>query len=80
MTDVPKHDLIHDFPEFKDKIHQLKTHNAHFARLFDAYHKVQHEVHGIESKDGNTSDDYLESRKKERLQLKDQLYKMLIAK
>ena len=40
MTNVPKHDLIHEFPEFKDKIHQLKTSNAHFAKLFDASNLV----------------------------------------
>lgn len=80
MTNVPKHDLIHEFPEFKDKIHQMKASSAHFAKLFDAYHKVQHEVHAIEGNDGNTSDEYLEGRKKERLHLKDQLYQMLIAK
>lgn len=74
---VAKHDLIHEFPEHKEKIHQLKMNNAHFARLFTAYHEVDHEVHSIETGAVNTSDDHLETRKKERLHLKDQLFHML---
>ena len=76
---VGKHDLIHEFPEFKEKIHTLKMSNAHFAKLFTAYHEVDHEVHSIETGAVNTSDAHLENRKKERLNLKDQLFQMLTA-
>lgn len=72
-----KHDLVHEFPEFKDKIHELKTTDQRFARLFDEYHEVEHEVHRIEEGNENTSDEYLEERKKIRLALKDQLFAML---
>jgi uncharacterized protein YdcH (DUF465 family) len=72
-----KHDLIHEFPEYKDKIHELKTTNPHFAQLFEQYHEVEHEVRRIEEGNETTSDEYLEERKKERLNLKDQLYAML---
>lgn len=72
-----KHDLIHELPEYREKIHDLKMSNAHFARLFEQYHEVDHEVHRIESGAENTSDDYLEGRKKVRLKLKDELYQML---
>ena len=72
-----KHDLIHEFPEYKDKIHELKTSNAHFARLFEQYHELDHEVHRIEEGVETPSDDYLEQKKKERLNLKDQLFAML---
>lgn len=68
-----KHDLIHEFPEHKDKIHELKTSDNHFARLFDEYHEVEHEVRRIEEGVENTSDEYLEERKKVRLSLKDEL-------
>jgi uncharacterized protein YdcH (DUF465 family) len=74
---IEKHDLIHEFPELKDRIHELKMNNHHFARLFDEYHAVDHEVHRIENGVENTADEYLESRKKARLHLKDQLYSML---
>lgn len=72
-----KHDLVHELPEHREAIHHLKMTNQHFARLFDEYHEVDHEVHRIETGVENTSDDYLEQRKKIRLHLKDQLYQMI---
>ena len=74
---LEKHDLVHELPESKEAIHHLKMNNNHFARLFEEYHEVDHEVHRIESGAENTSDDYLESKKKERLNLKDQLFTMI---
>jgi uncharacterized protein YdcH (DUF465 family) len=74
-----KHDLIHEFPEYKDKIHELKTSNNHFAALFEQYHEVEHEVRRIEENIETTSDEYLEEQKKKRLHLKDQLFAMLQA-
>ncbi len=72
-----KHDLVHELPEHRDTIHSLKMTNNHFARLFEEYHEVDHEVHRIETGIENTSDDYLEERKKIRLHLKDELYRMI---
>ena len=74
---IEKHDLVHELPEHRDTIHNLKMTNNHFARLFDEYHAVDHEVHRIETGVENTSDDYLEERKKARLHLKDELYRMI---
>jgi hypothetical protein len=74
---IEKHDLHHEFPEHHDTIHHLKMNNAHFARLFEQYHDVDHEVHRIENGTENTSDEYLEEKKKERLHLKDQLFAMI---
>ncbi len=72
-----KHDLVHELPEHRDTIHNLKLTNNHFARLFDEYHEVDHEVHRIETGVENTSDDYLAERKKVRLHLKDELYRII---
>jgi uncharacterized protein YdcH (DUF465 family) len=72
-----KHDLVHEFPEHREKIHQMKTQNAHFAKLFAEYHETDHAVHRIESGAEASSDEHLENKKKERLLLKDQLYRML---
>ena len=44
---MEKHDLLHEFPEHKDKIHNLKIENAHFRKLFDDYHEIEHEVRRI---------------------------------
>ncbi|MFL0796040.1 MAG: YdcH family protein [Cellvibrionaceae bacterium] len=76
---LEKHDLISELPEYRDQIRDLKMNNNHFARLFDEYHEVDHEVHRIEMGAENTSDEYLEERKKVRLNLKDELFKMLKA-
>lgn len=74
---LEKHDLIHELPEYRDKIHEMKISNAHFAKLFKQYHELDHEVHRIETGAENTSDEYLEERKKVRLKLKDDLFQML---
>jgi len=76
---VEKHDLAHEFPEYRDQIHQLKMTNQHFSNLFEEYHDVDHEVRRIEMEIETTSDDYLDKRKKRRLFLKDELYAILRA-
>lgn len=72
-----KHDLIHELPEHRETIHNLKMTDSHFAKLFDEYHEVDHEVHRIETNIETTSDDYLEEKKKQRLHLKDELLQMI---
>lgn len=74
-----KHDLVHELPEFRDQIHNLKMSNNHFAKMFDEYHDLDHEIHRIETGIENTSDEYLEDRKKQRLYLKDEMVKLLQA-
>lgn len=74
---IEKHDIHHEFPEFKEEIRELKMNNAHFARLFKEYHELDHEVIRIEEGVENTSDEYLEQLKLKRLQHKDELYAML---
>ena len=74
---LEKHDLVHEFPQYKEKIHDLKINDRHFAKLFDEYHAVDHEVHRIEVGAESSSDFYLEERKKVRLNLKDQLLLMM---
>ena len=74
-----KHDLIHELPEYRDQIHEMKMNDAHFAKLFKEYHELDHEIHRIETGVENTSDEYLEDRKKMRLHLKDEMYQMLQA-
>lgn len=72
-----KHDLIHEFPDYRDAIHDLKMNDKHFARLFDEYHEIDQEVVRIENGAEASSDEFLEERKKVRLKLKDELYTML---
>ena len=77
--DKDKHDIVHEFPELKDKIHELKVSDQHFRKLFDEYHEVDHEVHRIETGAEVASDEHLTALRKHRVHLKDSIYQMLIA-
>ena len=72
-----KHDLIHELPEFKDRIHELKLNDTRFAKLYDEYHDLDNQIRHIEEGIENTEDLYLEELKKKRLQHIDELYAML---
>jgi uncharacterized protein YdcH (DUF465 family) len=74
---LQNHSLANEFPEMKDKIHQFKTSNSHFAKLFMEYDRVEHIVHRIESGAEAAADHRLEELKKQRLALKDQLFQIL---
>lgn len=73
------HDLHSEFPEYHDRIHDLKVSNMHFLRLFDEYHAVNRQVQRAEQEIDHLSDFDLEDLKKMRLKLKDELYQMLSA-
>jgi hypothetical protein len=77
--ELQQHDLHHEFPEFRDAIHALKTSSHHFARLFDEYHRVNRDVRRIEENEEPVTDLALEEMKKRRLRLKDELHDMLRA-
>lgn len=71
------HDILHEFPEFKEKITALKTSDAHFRKLFDEYHELDHAVHRAETNTEPTTDVHLNELRLKRVQLKDQIYNML---
>ena len=75
-----KHDLHHEFPEYRDQIHELKMHDARFARLFAEYHEIDHEIHRIEEGVETPADEYTNGRKSRRLALKDALLGIIQAK
>ena len=77
--DLLKHDIVHEFPQLKDKIHTLKTTHHHFARLYNAYDEVNHTIAKIETGGAVMSDQALEDLKKQRLKLKDEIVEMLNA-
>ncbi|MEM7464258.1 MAG: YdcH family protein [Pseudomonadota bacterium] len=78
MSHVPN-ELSEEFPEFKDKIHDLKSSNAHFLKLFDEYHEINRAVHRAETDIEPTDDLHLEDMRKKRLHLKDEIFTMLNA-
>lgn len=74
---IELHDLAHEFPEHKDKLHALKLENAHFVHLKSRYEDVNHQIRLFEDGVNAASDEHLESLKKQRLHLKDQIAAML---
>lgn len=72
-----KHDLIHELPEYRDLIHTLKTTNRHFAKLFDEYDELDHQVRRCEEGIEVHADEFVETLKKQRLALKDELFGIL---
>lgn len=77
--ELQQHDLHHEFPEYGEAIHQLKTSNSHFLKLFDEYHRVNKDIRRIEENEEPVIDEVLEAFKKQRLKLKDDLHAMLRA-
>lgn len=71
------HDLHHEFPEYKDRIHELKMKGGHFRRLFDEYDKLAHKMVRIQQDIETPSDEVVEGLKVKRLHLKDKLNAML---
>ncbi len=77
--DPDQHALVKDFPQYREKIHTLKTTNAHFTRLFNEYQNLTNEVEHLEIDGIPMGDVSFEELKKKRIRLKDELYAILIA-
>ncbi len=71
------HDLFHEFPEYKDRIAELKAADPQFTGLYYEYHSINDEVERIELQIETPSDAYTEDLKKRRLHLKDEIYAIL---
>ncbi|MBB1485340.1 YdcH family protein [Oceanospirillum sediminis] len=76
---VEHHDLIHELPEFKEQIHQLKMEDDRFRKMFDEYHDLTRAVENMENEVLPASTATEEQAKLRRLQLKDEMYTMLKA-
>ncbi|WP_419252499.1 YdcH family protein [Caulobacter sp. ErkDOM-YI] len=72
MSNTP-HELHEEFPQDADRIHALKTSDAHFAKLVEGYHEVNRAVHRMETNIEAVADAILEDFKKQRLDLKDKI-------
>lgn len=67
------HELHEEFPEKAQAIHELKTGNAHFARIAEEYHTVNRSIHRMETNVEPVDDITIEELKKKRLTLKDEI-------
>lgn len=76
MSHTP-HELAEDFPDAAEKIAALKQVDAHFARLVEEYHGVNRAVHRAETQVEPVSDGHESDLRRQRMQLKDAIWKRL---
>ena len=62
------------FPEYRDLITHLKSHDPHFQRLFDEHNALDQKIANLEAHIEHGTSQEIETLKKEKLRLKDQLY------
>ena len=78
MSHTP-HELAEEFPEHAEKMHNLKTSDAHFAKLFDEYHTINRQVHRAETNVEPLEELFETDLRKQRAALKDEIYRYLSA-
>ena len=76
MSNTPN-DLAEDFPDKVDRIHQLKTGNNRFARLYDEYNELNRTIHRVETRVEPKPEEVEDELKRRRLQIKDEIMTML---
>lgn len=69
------------FPEYRDLITRLKGEgtNARFLSLFDKHNELDHQIKALEGHDAGGTHVEIETLKKEKLHIKDELYDILRA-
>jgi len=65
------------FPEYRDLISELKGRDHHFSRLFEKHNEIDHAIKNMEAGITPGSREQIETMKKEKLRLKDELYLVL---
>lgn len=71
------HDLAHEFPQYVQKMRELRASDARFASLFVQYDADNHTIAQYEQGVGLISDEDLEKLKKKRLKVKDEIHQIL---
>ncbi|MGO4819356.1 YdcH family protein [Flavobacterium sp. W22_SRS_FP1] len=74
---MERHDLLHEFPDYQEKIHELKVSDQHFRTLFDEYHELEHEIHRVNTDVEVVTDEHAHELKAKLLFIKDALYSIL---
>jgi uncharacterized protein YdcH (DUF465 family) len=68
------------FPEYRDLISQLKTTDHHFIHLFDKHNTLDQKIKNLEAGIEKATDIEIETLKKEKLHLKDEIFNLLKSK
>ena len=76
MSHTP-HELAQEFPELSDQMAALRQSDAHFAKLSEDYHILNRAIHRAETDVEPTSDDHITDMRKQRVALKDEIYRYL---
>jgi uncharacterized protein len=66
------------FPEYRDLITKLKHHDHHFDRLFNQHNELDQKILNMENHVEPGTETEVELLKKEKLQLKDEIYQILL--
>jgi uncharacterized protein YdcH (DUF465 family) len=74
------HDLHAEFPEDKMVLHELKQENEHFRGLAKQHHDLTQQIYRIDVGLDAASDIRLETLKKQRLGLLDEIAAMIAAR
>lgn len=62
--------------EHRDAIAELKQKDPHFAKVFEKHNELDHEIINLEN---SHADQFtIETKKKEKLKLKDEIYSMIV--
>ncbi|MBP7782838.1 MAG: DUF465 domain-containing protein [Acinetobacter sp.] len=69
--------LKHMFPEFREIIQKLREDNPHFAKIFEEHEVLDKEINHLEQNPVNLINDSIESLKRKKLKLKDEMYRLL---
>lgn len=67
------HELTDEFPAYTQAIQDLKASNAHFAKIAARYHEINRTLHRMDANVEPADDLTMETLKKERLKLKDEI-------
>lgn len=78
-TDLLPHALNREFPELADAVAGLKVTDLHFVHLLKQHDAVDDQITKDEMGVAPMGDTSLEDLKKQRLHLKDELYRMATA-
>ena len=65
------------FPEYRDLISKLKTEDRHFERRFNEHNTLDEKITEMEKRVTPIGADEIETLKKKKLALKDELYQIL---
>ncbi len=64
--------------EYRDIISEMKTEDAHFAKIFEKHNELDQKVADVEEGREPMEDLDLEKLKKEKLKLKDEAYALIL--